>query len=211
MENRDYVEIKKENIEEIKDELEKGNGRILISELSSHCFFRENGQLSFYDRPFLNIDNSDSENLDVGLYVKRSGKTDYEKDRQYYLKPIPESADNEADYTDSLRSQFDKLRIGSYEFKIGPQLVVGRDLFREEGLVLYIPRSNSLEGAFYYGVKHVVDLINQSSKEMDVGDVIIQERYIHEVVKYTLDDLKDGKVLKHNVQAGINADSFFEI
>jgi hypothetical protein len=201
--------ITQENLKEIAKNLADKEGHILIVEPGPESWDNNiiDAQLSFFNHPFLNKD---------WLSVKRGHKkihgedwqTNWEGDRDYILRPRRKSTGDPLH--DPCCDLFEGLAIGSYEFKIGFQGVVGRSVFGENGISLYVPKSTPLKFAFCYGLSHIVKKINAHNKAEKNERFFIGETDIGRMAEYAAEDLINGRVFRKNVDAGMEADRIYE-
>ncbi|MDP3052456.1 MAG: hypothetical protein Q8N22_00675 [bacterium] len=193
----DFIIVNQENLESIAKELTNKKGHILIAE-PGHGSFENNvidAHLSFYGQPL-----TEKDKYGDCMYVERGER----KDRNYLLRPKPQPSNNPL--WNSCRDSFERLAIGPYEFSINLQSTVGRGLFTEKGITLYIPKDTPLKPAFRYGLSHIVEQINATNKKEKNKQFLIKETDIEKIVDYAIEDLKTNKIFSKNVSAGVMAD-----
>lgn len=205
----DFSIITQENLRRVGRTLSIKKGSILIVESGFGSF--NNGivdaHLSFFSRPFLD---------DNWLSVKRGEKkvygethqTNWEGDRDYVLRPKREPTGNPVH--DLCCDLFEKMIIGSYEFKIGFQATVGRSVFAPNGLSLFVPKDVSPRSAFYYGLSQIIEKMNAHNKAEKNKKFFIWETDIGRLADYAIEDLRNSEVFRKNVSAGMEADRIYE-
>lgn len=204
----DYVEVTPQNVRKIREELKRPNGRLLISEPGYQSFkpsYIIDAHIGLWDSPV--FDSETSFHVQRGS-MKRNGEdwqTNWEKDRDYSLRPHPESTGDKV--WDSCRELFDKLVLGFYEFKIGFQDTVGRGIFADNGITLYIPRNASLGPAFRKGLSHMVRQINQTIEQKKLPQKPFTEEDVERIAQYIIKDYINRQVFEHNIRAGLEADA----
>ena len=130
----------------------------------------------------------------TGDYLTIDRDKDRDKHRQYFLKPIPEPTGDPC--WDTARDFFEKLKVGTYQFSISPQTIVGMGINHKKGITLYISPKTSLEKAFITALGFIM---NQIDHRFEVTD-------FEAIIKYIMTDLKNKSVLKKNMKAGQEAD-----
>lgn len=103
----------------------------------------------------------------------------------------------------------EKLILGSYEFKIKFQSVVGRGIFSENGITLYLPDRDSLKPAFEKGLSHMIKQINMTIEKKGLPRRLIDQKSIEEITQYVIKDYMNREAFNHNIQAGLEADKLF--
>jgi hypothetical protein len=210
----EYIEITPENIKEIRKSKTK-TGKLLISEprfrnTPNHII---DAFIGLWNCPIFDS----NKNYPFSFHVKRGRKmigneewqTNWEKDRDYLLRPIPDPTGNKS--WDACRELSDKLILGKYEFKISFQGAVGRaGKFSENIQRLYIPPKISIEPAFRKGLSAIVKKINQTIQTKNLDLNIIDDEAIEKIIQYVVKDYENGEIFMHNVQASVEADYFLD-
>ena len=70
-----------------------------------------------------------------------------------------------------------------------------------DGKTIYIPKEVSVESALREAVEYMVGMIDRSTND-PTG---IDKADIERMIAYAMQDLKDGKVLRYNIDAGKKA------
>ena len=203
-----YVQITRRNITGIRSLLRQQGGHFLIAEPGPQSYQERviDADLGIYDKPIL-----DSNEI---FHVKRGTKkirgedwqTNWENDRLYLLREIPKP--NTDDPTGDLcRSLFDRLMVGEYEFKIGFQYASGRNIFRRDGRLFYVPQDTSYEPAFRKALSYMIGRMNATNIKEGREHMNLGKSHIDQIVQYAMEDLNTSKVFKHNVGAGLEADA----
>jgi hypothetical protein len=202
------IEVTSLNIGEIGKELKKKNGKLLISEAGYQSFpntYIIDAHMGLWNSPVLDSEKSFHVQRGSVRNNNENWQTDWERDRDYLLKPIP-SPTGEPRW-DSCRELFNSLVIGSYEFEIGFQSVVGRGIFADNGITLYIPKSASIEFAFRKGLSHIVRKINLTINREKLQQKAFSRKDEEKIIQYALADYTGGKIFQGNVRAGLEADA----
>ncbi|MEK7514266.1 MAG: hypothetical protein AAB587_00365 [Patescibacteria group bacterium] len=196
----DFIVVTKESLNAVRRDMFWKKGRILIAERG---YNQADAHLYLYDRPVIGKDSISTYRGEKTINGV-SWQTNWENDRWYTLRPVPElSADS---LTNSCRELFEGLAVGRYEFSIGFHSTVYRGLFADKGVTLYIPKKNSLRLAFQCGLKHVINLISKDYKKKDRITALLGEISVENIVDYMLNDLSNSNVFNKNVAAGMEAD-----
>lgn len=191
------VEVTKRNVPQIEACLKKTKGKLLIyePELSINDDLMGDAQFSLFGNAQIRDGNCIS--ID---------KVNHLDSREYSLKRrVPsENVEWERAY-----SFFDILKLDSgYTFKIHGSFVMRRGLFANKGKTIYIPRNKGLELeelALRYAIGIFIEQIGKSRERNKNG---LCERELELMVMYAMQDLRDRKILTHNIRAGQEADAF---
>jgi len=203
-----YVKVTSQNTREIMEELKRKRGRLLISEPGYQSFPQGHiidAHIGLWDSPI--IDSRTSFHVQRGS-VKKNGEdwqTNWERDRNYLLRPVLNPTGDQT--WDFCRELFDKLIIDSYEFEIGFQSVVGREIFADNGITLYIPKSASIESAFKKGISYIVRQINKTIEKEKLQQRTFSKMDEERITQYAMKDYVSGKIFQHNVRAGLEVDA----
>ncbi|OGZ23471.1 MAG: hypothetical protein A3A08_00960 [Candidatus Nealsonbacteria bacterium RIFCSPLOWO2_01_FULL_41_9] len=200
-----FIVVTVNNIEEISGMLAEKKGKILIAEPGPASWAKETVDVSMslfdhplidlkgYSVPFLNTERGREERN--GVYWQ----TGWENDRYYLLRPKPKkSADS---LFDICRSLEDRLILGGYEFSIGFQSSSGASLFPNNGEVLYFSNNNDLRAVMLHGLNRVINQMDSVKTKRSLLKAAGQ------IADYAVEDFKTNKIFKHNVSAGMEADS----
>jgi len=197
--------VTRENTKEVAEMLRNSGGTILITEA---------GPLSSFPGAILDVHLSLFGHasirgpwLNAKRVVEAEKQTGWENDRDYLLRPIPESS-GDAEW-DTERESFEKMTLGGcFHFQIGFQMVCIRSLEYDRGLILYVPPGRSMKKAFSFALKGFTREVNLWL-EREGKAFRFDDGHITEIVNYAVRDLENGEVLKRNVRAGVDADLKF--
>jgi hypothetical protein len=234
-EQTEFIILTDDNVEEIATELEAGNGIILIADpkyWGSHPDQMDGRfEMHLFDRPTI---DAKKERIIAPRGTKKVGdqdwQTGWENDRQYCLcersRPTQKREDDglhkqlarlygQPDNLDELyataSSFFERLPVGDFEFDIYMQNSASHHLGRNKysrWQAYYIPRLVSPAAGLTHALTWMLDQWNaQKPLEGWAEQFKFTKQHIEAMVNYALEDLKTGKVLAHNVKAGMSADA----
>jgi hypothetical protein len=210
---QDFVIVTKGNLKDIAQRLQARQGRILIaggSISSGHDWF-DQASLSFYDRPYISMVGIPSNPVSISTrrgsntFSGEHWQTGWQNDRHYLLRRKLAPTGDHA--WDTARTFFEGLEVGEFEFKIGFESVVSRT-FPWEDIVLFIPNGKPPKKAFVRAFEFVTEKLDRHFARTEKGTYRFrfEREHIEAMVTYVVDDLVTGKVFKHNVDAGAEAD-----
>ncbi|HAO64561.1 TPA: hypothetical protein DCQ44_01100 [Candidatus Taylorbacteria bacterium] len=199
-----FIVISKGNLKEVSNLLKQKLGSVLIADPSYYGSPSDTltgrFEAHLYGKPQIYIKNA-------YLMTDRSTgtrQTLWGCDREYRLYPTPQPSGDRS--WDALRGWFKTLSIEEdYKFQIGFQSATGRGAMNDKELSLYIPQNVSVSATLAFAILWMTDLWNKQVKAARKGFQFTPQ-HIVEMVKYAEADLKTGEVLRHNVQAGQDAD-----
>lgn len=198
----DFVVVTKENFKETAHKL-KGVGGIII--ICRGDGWTGNLCMELFARATI-CPNSMTVNSNHGSKVINGEKwqTGWENDRSYSLRQKPKPSGDSI--LDSARDFFQCLKIGdNLQFFISPQCISSMGCDPEQSLVVYIPKGVSPKNGLSYILEQMTGLFNETKAEK-VGFRLTPE-HTEQMLSYILKDLDTGEVLKHNAQAGRDADA----
>jgi hypothetical protein len=194
-----YFEVTTANIPEVKEELKKSDGRLLI--YSPETFSIPKGVLTGEARfdLFANALICDRNAITVRGDSRHNGS------REYVLRKRRVSDDK---FWESAYEMFEILKLGKgYSFEIHCQSVVYRGLLEGQNRAWYIPQHADLEEkALREAIGAFIEQINVKVGQSETG---LGKLELEKMVQYAVDDLRTGKILEHNIQAGQDADVMF--
>jgi hypothetical protein len=209
--SNEYIRIKPQNITGLRSKLRQHGGHFLISEPGPQSFRDRviDASLGIYDKPILDS----NEFFHVKRGSEKRGKEDWqtgwENDRSYLLRETPKPTGD--GILDTCRSLFDALIVGEYSFKIGFQEAAGRNLFRKNSRLFYVPEGASYEPAFRKAVSYIIGRINATNIRDGVESKNLNRDHIDRIVEYAMEDLRTSNVFKQNVSAGLQADNIIDV
>ncbi len=188
-----FLIVTPSNLPDIRQELEQQKGKLLLYRPRAYTMPAEklNGDADF------NL----FENAKIRNGFIWASPCNHPKSREYTLRKRLDSDDAlwEAAY-----NLFEILKLNNnYVFEIHGQFIVGFGLSEEKGAMLYIPKKEgSEENALRFTIGKFITEINAQN-----GDSGLCDSDLELMVNYAVDDLKTGKIWKHNIEAGQAADA----
>lgn len=192
MSNKSSVMVTERNFVSVAKRLKEQGGSILLVRPSS--FNREKDvTIDLFASPKL---------IPKGRWLE-AGCTKT-SNRAYLLRPIPEPTGNQS--WDLARTLFQELILEErYQFKISMQSMTCLGPIGREGVVIYVPSPEAMAGALVRAFTWAIERINLTLYER--GDPFrLKDDNVPLLVEYTMRDLKTGEVVRHNTQAGMEAD-----
>lgn len=177
----EIIQITKENLSDVVSLLNERKGYVLAEGNCSGGIIR-----SLYSNPKLE---------GQFLLAQKS-----EENRNYMLREIPRPTSNAS--WDCAREFFERLNIGKYELKIGPEYSSGFAPAYAKN-TLFVPSREDL-GEIISNLL-VSDLDNQLSLWKQSSGITKEQ--IKQLRDYISEDLNTGRVLNHNRKAGMDADA----
>ena len=151
--------------------------------------------MSFYGKPYIQDGYIGTARGSKNICGK-NWQTGWECDRSYIIQPHQKPADDTA--WNAAREFFDRMPIGKgHTLKIGFEGCVAKTLFVEESTVIFVPNSTDRREAFSFALEIAWKLLGLELPDSERAAAL----------DYVLNDLRDGKVFKHNVDAGTEADA----
>lgn len=193
-----YVEINPSNIAEVGAILDSSGGDILGAEVQ-------------LDRVTMGL----WRNVRIrGNYF--TAEVDLKRNRRYTLRSPSEYSYGSVE--GRVADWFEGLKINKdWIFEIGGQFAVGFGLLpskrdskigdaRTIGRMFYVPREEALDVAIHSQLDWSVEKVQEELKRLNWSRELIGLWDMSRIVNYVMEDLKTGRVVKHNIQAGVDAD-----
>jgi hypothetical protein len=196
-----FTVVTRRNVKKIAEEMKVERGLILIADAK------------YYTIPAHLMDDEFKMTLCARFHIEEEGRlicysseadkfTIGTEEREYRLSKKRQPTSDRL--WDSLAEWFQRLQLdNNYELNISALHLLSRGLLYKHSVVLYIPRpmSDNAAKAFTYALKWMLDKWN-----VQKGKVVFTDVHIEKMVTYIMEDLKSGAVMKHNLQAGMDAD-----
>ena len=195
-----FILIKRSNKRTIARALQHGKGIVLLAEPKyyswpAHTLTGE-VDLRLFQKPLI---------VGTGLSNRHTGEREPGLNRDYRLYQKPQPSDDPA--WEMTRESFKYLRLDdAYRFQTGPQCISYCGVFNRGEIALYITELSSLKYAFRYALTKLTEKINRENVREKRRTFQFQQKHIEAMLRYILDDLKDGKVVGHNIRMGAMAD-----